>query len=339
MGKLMDFLDNQKLAANTILIFLTDNGSTYGHRYYPAGMRGHKTQLYEGGHRVPLFVRWSGGNLGKPRDVDGLTKVKDVMPTLVDLCGLVYPQPLKFDGMSLAPVLKGNAKVPEDRMLVINYSRMPFNFDYPSPESPSIIRRDGALVMWKRWRLLNDSVLYDLNADPMQEKNIIKSRPDIATIMKNRLDTWWDEVADIANKSQPVVIGNDRENPVMLTACEWMDVFVDQQEQVRQGVQRNSFWNVYVDNAGEYEFILRPLPKEADTIPVKSGYETVVLPIASARMAIDDQLLNQRVPPKVQSATFTVRLNKGPAVLHTWFLDKNNRALCGAYYVYVRRIG
>ena len=53
MGRLMEFLADEKLEHDTILIFKTDNGSTHGPRYFNAGMRGQKTELWEGGHGVP----------------------------------------------------------------------------------------------------------------------------------------------------------------------------------------------------------------------------------------------------------------------------------------------
>ena len=129
MGKLIHFLQEEDLHQNTILVFLTDNGSTHGPLYFNAGMRGMKTELWEGGHRVPCFVSWPGGPLAQPQDIGGLTQVQDVQPTLVDLCDLQIADSTDFDGMNLAPVLQGQSKVPADRMLVINYSRMPGGFN------------------------------------------------------------------------------------------------------------------------------------------------------------------------------------------------------------------
>jgi arylsulfatase len=86
MGKLMKFLEDENLAKDTILIFKTDNGSLLGPQYFNAGMRGKKTEIWEGGHRVPCFIRWPKGNLGEPRDIGGLTQVQDILPTLLDLC-------------------------------------------------------------------------------------------------------------------------------------------------------------------------------------------------------------------------------------------------------------
>ena len=64
MGELMKFLDDEGLTDDTILIFKTDNGSLLGPQYFNAGMRGKKTEIWEGGHRVPCFIRWPKGGLG-----------------------------------------------------------------------------------------------------------------------------------------------------------------------------------------------------------------------------------------------------------------------------------
>ena len=147
VGQLRDFLQQQQIARDTILIFMTDNGSTFGPQYYNAGMRGGKVTLWEGGHRVPCFVHWPGGNLGEPRDITGLTQVQDILPTLIDFCGLEAPAEPAMDGISLANVLKGEEVVSADRLVAVNYSRMP-RFDYPTPDAQSVMRREGAAVLW-----------------------------------------------------------------------------------------------------------------------------------------------------------------------------------------------
>jgi arylsulfatase A-like enzyme len=127
VGRLEEWLRREGLRDNTVFVYLTDNGSTMGPRYFNAGMKGGKVTLWEGGHRVPLFVRWPAGGLGEPRDVAGLTQVQDLAPTLLELAGVAAPAGTRFDGRSLAPWLRGGAGGPawSDRMLVINYSRMP----------------------------------------------------------------------------------------------------------------------------------------------------------------------------------------------------------------------
>ena len=168
MGKLMQFLDDEELTDDTILIFKTDNGSLLGPQYFNAGMRGKKTEIWEGGTGFPAS---SGGprDFGKPRGVGGLTQVQDLLPTLLD-CEIRPKEKVIFDGMSLAPILRGKKKVSDDRILIINYSRMPGFSNYPSPHSQTQMRADQAAVLWKRWRLLEDRELYDLPPIPCKRR-------------------------------------------------------------------------------------------------------------------------------------------------------------------------
>ncbi|HEY1381743.1 MAG TPA: arylsulfatase, partial [Gemmataceae bacterium] len=107
LGRLDAFLREQGLFDDTILIYMNDNGGTAGVNVYNAGMRGRKTTYYEGGHRAVCFIRWPAGGLGQPRNVDVLTNNQDILPTLIDLCGLPKPANARFDGSSLAGLLKG----------------------------------------------------------------------------------------------------------------------------------------------------------------------------------------------------------------------------------------
>ena len=354
MGKLMKFLEDENLAKDTILIFKTDNGSLLGPQYFNAGMRGKKTEIWEGGHRVPCFIRWPNGGFGKARDVGGLTQVQDILPTVLDLCGIKPGKNTKFDGISLASVLRGKKKVSEDRTLIINYSRMPGFSNYPSPHSQTQMRADQAAVLWKRWRLLEDRELYDLESDPLQQKNVIDQHPEVVAKMRQQLYSWWDGVKHLANEEQRIIVGSKYENPSKLSATEWLDVFVDQQGQIRRGVLKNGYWLIDVARAGEYEIELRRWPKEADgtisgTLPDGSG---TALPITQAMLFVSGhnhlriaekkayqfEGLTKRVTPKDKGITFTMNLKKGPTALHTWFKGKNELML-SAYYVYVNRKG
>ena len=363
MGRLMSFLASEGLQDDTILIFKTDNGSILGPKYYNAGMRGMKTELWDGGHRVPCFIRWPNGRFTGPRDIDGLTQVQDILPTLLDLCGIDTHQEFdgqefdgqeldgqEFDGMSLAPVLRGETQVSADRTLIINYSRMPNFINYPTPYAQSIMTRDQAAVLWKRWRLLEDRELYNLESDPLQKTNVIDQHPDVVRRMRSHLYAWWDEVGPTANEPQRVIIGSDHENPSRLTACEWLDVFVDQQHQIRRGVEKSGYWLLDVSQAGEYEFELRRWPKEIDR-PLSEadtrGYGAIPIDKASIyisnyhHVTIAEKVpdgfegLTKVVEPEDTAVVFTVPLEKGPIALHTWFQGEGGTL--SAYYVYVTR--
>ena len=345
VGKLDQFLKDSGLFENTILVFLTDNGSTMGETYFPAGMRGRKTQLWEGGHRVPCFIRWPEGKLKHGTDVDGLTQVQDLLPTLLELSNIETEA--SFDGTDLTAALRGTAPVDPDRTLIINYSRMPFGFEYPAPDSPSIMRRDMAGVLWKRWRLLEDDELYNLETDPLQQKNVIAAHALVAAKMRKSLDQWWAEVEKKANEPQRVVIGSDHENPTLLTACEWLDVFIDQQYQVRIADLKNGYWELDVAEAGDYEFELRRWPRDSG-LALRDGVEAtqvtdgqlsegVALDVARARIKIGRFEARRPVKPGDTHVTFNATLEAGPKRLYTWFGDSRNQQIVGAYYVYVRR--
>jgi arylsulfatase A-like enzyme len=349
VGQLMEFLDQENLRQNTIVIFLTDNGSIMGPRYFNAGMRGQKTQLWEGGHRVPCFISWPDGKLAPAQDISGLAQVQDLLPTLVDFCQI--PHSTSFDGSSLSEVLRGKTKIPKDRSLIINYSRMPSFVNYPTPFAQSIMTREQAAVLWKRWRLLEDRELYNLETDPLQKINVIDQHPDVVQFMRNRLNQWWDDVGPTANEPQRVIIGSPQENPSRLTACEWLDVFVDQQNQIRNGVRKSGYWLLEVAQAGDYEFELRRWPKEADLpiagSPADGNGESIPIQSASFFLSNHHHLsiakkrpygfegLTKPVKADAKSVIFTARLKKGPIALHTWFRGGND--ILSAYYVYVTR--
>lgn len=349
VGRLDQFLAEQNLKRNTIVVFLTDNGSTMGPQYFNAGMRGKKTQLWEGGHRVPCFVRWPDGKLGAPREIDELCHVQDLLPTLAELAGAKTHLPRNLDGESLVPVFRGERETLGDRMLVVNYSRMPgFKVTY-TKGNPAIPRRDGAAVLWKKWRLLENRRLYNVEQDPHQDRDVSAEHPEVVAGMQRHLQVWWDGVKGDVLEPQRVVIGSEAENPLLLTACEWLDVFVDQQVQIRRGTLKNGVWHLTVDQPGMYEFELRRWPKEsglrlaagcpAEKVTDGQYVAGRALPITHGRLKIGDAIDETAEPNSDGTAIeFSVELGAGPTELQTWMLGDEGREICGAYYVSVRRV-
>lgn len=337
MGKLETMLRKTKLRDNTILIFMTDNGGTAGVPIFNAGMRGRKISLYEGGHRVPCFIRWPAGKLQPPGDISELTEIQDLLPTLVDLCHLKKPARTHFDGTSLAGLLRGQWKHLPNRMLVVQFSRM----NAPRP------KKGDAAVLWKRWRLVADKELYDLSTDPGQRKDIAKEHPKILAKMRAHYNKWWAGIEPKVNQFSDIIIGSPKENPSMLSPADWQDVFLDQSRQVRLGLKRSGAWGIEVAQDGDYEISLRRWPKEAAK-PLRAKlppYKAVdgtypagkALPIAKARLKIGKIDKSKVVEGDAQQVVFRVHLTKGRTHLQTWFYDEDGEELCGAYYVYVRR--
>jgi arylsulfatase len=209
---------------------------------------------------------------------------------------------------------------------------------------------EGTAVLWKHWRWLENSRLYNLQTDPMQERDVAAEHPDVAAELRKRLEFWWAECGPHVNEPQPVVIGSDVENPAMLTACEWWNVFVDQQGQVRRGERKFGTWHLEVERAGDYEFELRRWPRESGLALAEASPAVKLtdgelppgkaIPIAQARLRIADKDQTQGASGSdAQHITFRLSLPKGRTTMEATFLDAAGQPLLGAYYVYVRRLG
>ncbi len=333
LGKLDDYLRENNLADNTIVVYFNDNGGTAGVNVYNAGMRGRKTQYYEGGHRAACFIRWPAGGLRKPCDLDALTQVQDLLPTLLDLCGLEKPTGAKFDGASLAPLLKGTADNIPERMLVVQYGQVPQKWD--------------AAVMWNKWRLVAGKELYDLKTDPGQKTDVAGQQAQVVSKMREHYERWWADIEPRLNDFTPIVIGSDKENPVTLSAADWANVYCDNMQQLRSGVSRNGPWHLLVERAGDYEIELRRWPREADALIAASVPEFKAvdgtlpagkaLPIARGRLKLGAFDESRPIAAGDKGITFSLPLQAGKTQMQTWFYDGAGNELCGAYFAYVRR--
>jgi arylsulfatase A len=106
LGKILEALERNKLADNTLIIVTSDNGAE--HRAYEP-LRESKRSIYEGGHRVPYIVRWP--NKVKPGSVNDHTVcLNDLMATAAEITGAKIPDNAGEDSVSLVPELLGSAK-------------------------------------------------------------------------------------------------------------------------------------------------------------------------------------------------------------------------------------
>ncbi len=321
MAKLRKKLKELGLEKNTILIFTTDNGTAGGR--FNAGMKGHKGSEYDGGHRVPCFFYWPDGGLTGGRDVARLTAHMDMLPTLIDLCGLKKPKGVKFDGMSIAPLLRGNDKNWPDRELIVESQRI----DHPT-------KWRKCAVMTDRWRLVNGKELYDMQSDPGQAKNVAAEHPDVVERLRKVYDNWWADVSKNHDKYAHIVIGNDAENPATITCHDWHGPKVPWNHgHIRSGTAANGFWAIRVDRDGTYEFELRRWPKEKNA-PINEGPG---IQAQKARLVIGE--VDETVPVKTGdiAARFKVKLKAGKTRLQTYFIGEGDKSR-GAYYVYVKRV-
>jgi len=208
IGRIMKRLDELKLTENTIVLFLTDNGPNTDR--YNGGMKGRKGSVHEGGVRVPLFIRWP-GRIEAGSTIKHISAHIDLLPTIVDLCGVKMPKTFPLDGISLVPLLKGETENWPDRMI--------FNFRSPLEQTPAV---DGS-VRTQRWRAVKTGKrweLYDMSIDPGQKNDVSKKYPEIMKKLSTAYEATSKDVTKLGFDPLPAHIGNPQYPEIVLRGHE-----------------------------------------------------------------------------------------------------------------------
>jgi arylsulfatase A-like enzyme len=320
VGRLLARLRELGLEDDTIVIFMTDNGTAAGYNEmtgagFNALMRGFKGSEYDGGHRVPFFIRWP-GHLPAGRDVNPITAHIDIVPTLIDLCRLQKPEKVVFDGASLRPLLsgKGEGDWPA-RTLLVHSQRI---------DHPEKCRKSA--VMTDRWRLINGKELYDMAVDPGQKRDVAQAHPQAAGDLRQAYERWWADISKRFDEYCEIVVGSDKESPTLLTCHDWHgERALSLQDYVRKREIANGFWALEVARPGKYRVTLREQPAIAK-FPIQAQ---------TARLTLGKLDESQPVPANAIAVTFFVRLEAGSTRLQTWLNEKNGTSR-GAYFVEVK---
>ena len=324
MARLDRLLDELKLADNTIVLFMTDNGTATGARKggFLASMTGKKSSQYEGGHRVPCFIRWPGGKLKAAKDIDQLTAHLDILPTVIDLCQLEDPG-IQFDGTSLRDLLYENGQNWPDRSVIVESQRI---------LNPQKWRK--CAVMTQQWRLINGCELYDVQKDPMQKNDIAAQHPDVVKRLKKDYEKFWADVSQDHHITSRYSIGSPRQNPVTLTAHDWLAPDVPwNQKQIGTKIGITGGWSLEVERSGIYEISLRRWPKESD-LAINDTFDDSSKSVNAekARLRIGAYDQTQTIPSGAKEVSFRVDLEKGTAELQGGFIGETTT---GAFYAYV----
>ncbi len=186
VGAIVAALEKWKLTDNTLLIFTSDNGGylTYGPRFKNISsngrLRGQKTQLYEGGHRVPTIISWPGRI--KPTVSAATAHSVDLLPTIATLAG-VDSADVQTDGIDLGPHLFADEPLP-DRML------------FWRARSQSAVRSGP----WKLYRNGNRTELYNLDDDLGEQHNLVTENPERVKQLTAAWNRWENDVNTSADR-------------------------------------------------------------------------------------------------------------------------------------------
>jgi len=325
LGRFRQHLEDIGVADNTLLIYMTDNGTTAGwicykdgYKYYNAGMRGWKSFAWEGGHRVPCFWYWPKGGLTGGRDVAELTAHFDILPTLVDLLKLTKPEGPRLDGLSLAPVLTGKSGVDglNERTLFAHVQRA---------HTPP--KWEASVAMHGKWRLVDGDKLYDLGKDPGQQTDVAGRQPDMVKKLRGDYEAWWKSLEDDMKQTVRISLGG-KQNPTTLYSHDWlMPTTVASawhQNQIKRGDLINGPWSVQIEKDGKY----------AITLHRWAPYLNQAMGMKEARVEIAGAQKTLKLGPDATEVRFEVELKEGPTQLMSW-LKRPNGDESGAYYVTV----
>lgn len=316
LARLFARLDELGLANDTIVIFLTDNGPQQPR--YNSGMRGRKGTVFEGGTRVPFFVRWPGGFKGD-RDVERIAAHIDIAPTLVEACGGTMPKDRTIDGRSLLPLWKGGGADWPNRSLYFQWHRG----DVPEMYRACAVRNDRYRLVQPNGVAENSKfdgtkfMLFDIQKDPYETKDLTAEMPETVAQMKKEYESWFKSVESTRKFAAPrIVVGSDAEPITTLTRQDWRS---------KDGTwtpKSTGAWELQVEKAGKFEVVM------------------AIQPSAPAGAILQLHIGPHRLSKKINTDDPTpllrdIELQAGPVRFEAWIGEGENRR--APRYVEVKR--
>jgi arylsulfatase A-like enzyme len=317
MGRLLAKLQALGLEQDTVLVFLSDNGPEQ--ERYNAGLRGLKGSVYEGGMRVPCFIRWP-HVIPSGQRIDRIAAHIDILPTVLEACGVEAPAGLNLDGRSVFPLLREAKEEWPDRTLYFQWHR---------GDEPEILRNCCAVAQRYKWlsgpAAYNSpdpqgykQELYDLREDPGEKADLSPGHEELVTTMRNEYEDWFYEVSSTRGYAPPrIQLGTRHENPVMLTTEDWRGPRAGWGNPDSQG-----YWEVEVPESARCEVTL--LFKATGD----SGTACFMLNGASFKQPV------QKGATECKFAVAPLRIGKGRLEA---FVRVGTKTV-GAQYVYVKRL-
>jgi arylsulfatase A-like enzyme len=303
-----------KVPDDTMVIFLTDNGP--GGPRWNAGLRNRKGTVYEGGIRVPFYVRWK-GKLPEGGKVDTPAAHIDITPTVLEACGVPTPPKVSMDGRSLLPLLKAEKTHWPERHLFFQWHRgdvpeMGRAFAARGPRY-KLVQAAGVQV----GKFTPKQELFDIPNDPYEMKDLAADKPEIVKQLRERYERWFADVKATRNFVGPrILVGTDKENPTVLTRQDWRG------PKAGWGPGDLGHWDVTVERAGRYRVSVtfeRATRERAVALTVGAAKAIAMLPAGKAEARFE-----------------SVAVAAGEGRVEAW-ADGETKA--GPKYVEVERVG
>ena len=181
VGKIMATLEKYKIAENTLVLFVSDNGANGAGSNLP--YKGFKSQPWEGGHRVPAIAYWKG--VTRPATNDDLLTTMDIYPTVAALTDSKIPKGVRLEGVSFKDLILDKTFKPTDRPVFWAFDKF-------------------AAVRKGKWKLIRENkqfLLYDLSKDPGETQSVLAEFPAEAKRLTEILARWEKEKSAVPKKS------------------------------------------------------------------------------------------------------------------------------------------
>ncbi|WKN44981.1 sulfatase-like hydrolase/transferase [Tunicatimonas pelagia] len=314
--RVLETLDELRLADNTIVIFMVDDGpsgapdhqlkrrmnaeeSAERAALWGYHLKGTKATIWEGGVKSPCYVRWP-RKIKAGRQVDTIAGVLDIYPTLADMCDIAFPPDQKtLDGKSLYPLIKGEdtSELLANRTYFDNtnlYLIEEDQFDRSAPRLRDISVQHQAYKLVRKDNYLNgrDTVTYFLHNvidDPQETENLATAQPELTDSLKRSVNRWYQNITASGRTFQPAVywVGHWEERSSPINADGVSQVYGDLE---RTGPGKFYFTNwaspgdglsyqLHVADSGDYQVELLISPSDSSsqaTMKVFTEYDTIV---------------------------------------------------------------
>ena len=316
VGRIMSLLDELNLTDDTIVMYTSDHGMCPssivkdGKGRFNAGLKGGKGTPYDGGVKVPCFWRWP-NHFPENKSLMVNTNPIDVFPTLKSLCGIETETRNSIDGLDFSAQLKGEEPSSEQvkRQLPMQWHRG----DVPE-------KRRNFLIMEGPYKCCSSdgwggdkkakAELYHMLDDPNEKNDLADEQVERVIHLLHAYDQWFDEVSETRENNYaptPIVVGSEKENPVILNRNDWRCHNDD-----GWGPETEAHWEIDVHEGHVYDIRceLEPLDENRKLF-----------------LTLGDQRFEQDLPAGVDSLTFNETLKPGQAQLESWAVGESRQTV------------
>lgn len=316
VGKLLDYLEKSGLDENTLVILASDQGvNDRGAVEHRSGEFQNRGLSFDEKHQVYCMIQYPRLTNKNPGDINNLTGIVDVMPTILDICGI--QQPGNLDGQSLKPLLSGTGSWDNERKLIVQ-----------CPRSRVRGKWKNTSVKYKKWRLVDGKKLYNIENDYGQKTDLADKNPEIVKELTKTYESFWNSLAPAEELVSAHILGAVEAPEVRLNGMDW---YIGDAPWTQGGLKNKTNqgkWLVDVARDGNYRFELRRYPREAPK-PIEAG---------TAIVEIGDLKKEVKIITEASEAILDLDLKKGTYDMMTTFKhpeDSKEQGSWGAYYVHV----